>query len=234
MQTLLEVRDLIVKYGPVSALDGVSLDVKRGQVVSVIGANGAGKSSLLNTISGLVKPKKGFITFMGESLMMSPNKIVKKGVAQVPEGRRIYPGLTVDENLIMGAARGTKDLSEIKDRTLLLFPILKERRRQHAGTLSGGEQQMLAIARAMMSRPTLIMFDEPSMGLAPVVVKEVFKYIKEINSEGTTVLLIEQNAKLALASSDYTYVLENGSVKFHGLSVEMMENEAVKKAYLGE
>ena len=234
MATFLEVRDLVVKYGPVSALNGISLDVARGQVVSVIGANGAGKSSLLNTISGLVKPKKGAIAFMGESLLMPPHRVVKKGVAQVPEGRRIYPGLSVDENLIMGAARGTKDMAEIKDRVLSLFPILKERRWQHAGTLSGGEQQMLAIGRAMMSRPSLIMFDEPSMGLAPVVVKDVFKYIKEINANGTTVLLIEQNAKLALASSNYTYVLENGAIKFHGPSAEMMENEAVKKAYLGE
>lgn len=234
MHNLLEVRDLVVKYGPVSALNGVSLDVKKGTVVSVIGANGAGKSSLLNTISGLVKPKKGTITFDGDSLLMSPNKVVKRGVAQVPEGRRVYPGLTVDENLIMGAANGLKDMGDIKDRVLGLFPILRERRKQHAGTLSGGEQQMLAIGRAMMSRPSLIMFDEPSMGLAPVVVKEVFKYIKEINANGTTVLLIEQNAKLALASSNYTYVLENGNIKFHGPSQEMMENEAVKKAYLGE
>jgi branched-chain amino acid transport system ATP-binding protein len=234
MDNFMEIRGLVVRYGPVNALTGVSLDVQKGKIVSVIGANGAGKSSLLNAISGLVKPRSGTIRFKGESLLMPPHRIVRRGVAQVPEGRRIYPGLTVDENLIMGAARGTRDMADIKERVLCLFPILRERRRQHGGTLSGGEQQMLAIARAMMSRPELIMFDEPSMGLAPVIVKEVFKYIREINAGGTTVLLIEQNAKLALSTSDYTYVLENGGIKFHGPSAEMMENTEIKKAYLGE
>jgi len=233
-EKVLTVNDLVVNYGHVSALKNVSLSVNSGQIVCVIGANGAGKSSLLNTISGLVKPISGSIEYYGENLILSPHKIVKKGVAQVPEGRRIFGELTVEENLIMGCVNGMKDFSNLREQVFDLFPRLRERRSQHAGTMSGGEQQMLAIARAMMSSPKLIMFDEPSMGLAPVVVKQVFKFIKEINDSGTTVLLIEQNAKKALSSSDYCYVLENGMIRMEGDSTEMLENPDVQKAYLGE
>ncbi|MEA4969660.1 MAG: ABC transporter ATP-binding protein [Candidatus Pelethousia sp.] len=231
---LLEIRDLVVSYGHVSALNGISLDVEPGQIVSVIGANGAGKSSLLNTISGMVKPKAGEIRFEGASLLLPPDKVVKKGVAQVPEGRKIFDGLTVEENLIMGAVNGAKQAKGNFELAYRLFPILCERKKQQGGTLSGGEQQMLAIARAMMSSPKLIMFDEPSMGLAPVIIKQVFKFIKEINTSGVTVLLIEQNAKQALQSSDYTYVLENGCVIMQGESARMLTDERVIKAYLGE
>lgn len=233
-ETVLAIKDLTVNYGHVNALDHVSLFVESGKVVCVIGANGAGKSSLLNTISGLVKPAGGSIEYYGENLILLPHKIVKKGVAQVPEGRRIFGELTVEENLIMGCVNGMKDFNRIRDKVFDLFPRLKERRSQNAGTMSGGEQQMLAIARAMMSQPKLIMFDEPSMGLAPVVVKQVFKFIQEINESGTTVLLIEQNAKKALSSSDYCYVLENGRIRMEGDSKAMLENKDVQKAYLGE
>ncbi|MEG0751252.1 MAG: ABC transporter ATP-binding protein [Oscillospiraceae bacterium] len=230
----LEVRDLEVSYSHVSALNGVSIDVEQGKIVSVIGANGAGKSSLLNTISGMVKPKSGSITLQGENLIMSPDKVVKKGVAQVPEGRKIFDGLTVEENLIMGAVNGLRQAKENFEVAYKLFPILRERKKQQGGTLSGGEQQMLAIARAMMANPQLIMFDEPSMGLAPVIIKQVFKFIREINASGVTVLLIEQNAKQALQSSDYTYVLENGKVTMQGNSRDMIRDPRIVKAYLGE
>ena len=230
----LEVKDLVVRYGHISALNGVSLNVEQGKIVSVIGANGAGKSSLLNTISGMVKPVSGSVIFGGDSLLISPEKVVKKGVAQVPEGRRIFDGLTVEENLIMGAVNGLKQAKSNFRVAYDLFPILEERKHQQGGTLSGGEQQMLAIARAMMSDPKLIMFDEPSMGLAPVIIKQVFRFIKQINETGVTVLLIEQNAKQALQSSDYTYVLENGVITMSGPSDEMANDPRVIKAYLGE
>jgi len=233
-EKVLSVKDLVVNYGHVNALDKVSLSVDKGKIVCVIGANGAGKSSLLNTISGLVKPVSGVIEYDSENLILSPHKIVKKGVAQVPEGRRIFGELTVEENLIMGCVNGMKDFHVLREKVFDLFPRLRERRNQHAGTMSGGEQQMLAIARAMMSSPKLVMFDEPSMGLAPVVVKQVFKFIEEINTSGTTVLLIEQNAKKALSSSDYCYVLENGKIRMEGPSGEMLENKDIQKAYLGE
>lgn len=233
-ELVLEIKDLVVNYGHVSALQGVSLSVKKGAVVSVIGANGAGKSSLLNTISGLVKASSGSIRFCSQSLMLPPHKIVRMGVAQVPEGRRIFGELSVEENLIMGCVNGMKDFAQMCDQVFELFPRLRERRKQAGGTLSGGEQQMLAIARAMMSRPVLIMFDEPSMGLAPVVVKQVFKFIEEINALGTTVLLIEQNAKKALSCSDYCYVLENGKIRMEGQSADLLENPDIQKAYLGE
>lgn len=231
---LLEIEDLVVSYGSVSALSGVSLNVEEGSVVSVIGANGAGKSSLLNAISGMVKPISGSIVFNGKSLLLPPHRVVKLGVAQVPEGRKVFAGLSVEENLIMGSVNGMKDFQKMKDLVYNLFPILGERRKQQSGTLSGGEQQMLAISRALMSDPKLIMFDEPSMGLAPVVIKQVFKYIKEINSRGITILLIEQNAMQALTSSNYTYVLENGKINLQGESVQLLNDPKIIKAYLGE
>lgn len=231
---MLKVNDLVVSYGHVSALQGVSIEVPKGKIVSIIGANGAGKTSLLNTVSGLVKPKGGTMEFEGHPVPPQPHKVVMTGLVQVPEGRKIFAGLSVEENLLMGAARGTKGLSEKKDKIFELFPILSERRHQQGGTLSGGEQQMLAIARAMMSDPKMIMFDEPSMGLAPVVVKQVFKFIKTINDSGITVLLIEQNARQAMSLSDYTYVLENGKIKMSGNSADLLKDPNIQKAYLGE
>jgi branched-chain amino acid transport system ATP-binding protein len=231
---MLKVNDLVVYYGHVSALQGISIEVPKGKIVSIIGANGAGKTSLLNTISGLVKPKNGTMEFDGQPIPPQPHKVVNLGLVQVPEGRKIFAGLSVEENLLMGAARGTKGLVEKQNKIFELFPILSERRHQQGGTLSGGEQQMLAIARAMMSNPKMIMFDEPSMGLAPVVVKQVFKFIKTINDSGITVLLIEQNARQAMALSDYTYVLENGKIKMSGNSEDLLKDPNIQKAYLGE
>ena len=231
---LLSIKDLSVNYGHVTALQEVSLDVPEGKIISVIGSNGAGKSSLLNAISGLVARKSGSILFKGEPLSAKPHIVVRAGVAQVPEGRKIFAGLTVHENLIIGNPTGHKGVKAKESEIYELFPILGERKKQHAGTLSGGEQQMLAIARAMMSEPTLIMFDEPSMGLAPAIAKQVFKYIQSINKQNITVLLIEQNARQAMSFSDYTYVLENGRIAMQGASAELLENPEIQKAYLGE
>ena len=234
---MLEVKDLHVSYGGIRALRGVNLEVPDGKIVTLIGANGAGKSTLLRTISGLVKAESGSITSDGKALLGMPvNKILDLGIAQVPEGRRVFTNLSVLENLKIGAylrkdkAGIQKDIEWVYE----LFPRLQERSWQMAGTLSGGEQQMLAVGRALMSRPKLMMMDEPSLGLAPLVVKGIFEIIREINRQGVTVLLIEQNANMALKTADLAYVLETGEITLHGTGAELLTNEAVKRAYLGE
>lgn len=232
---LLSVKDLYVSYGHVDALNGVSLNVAKGQIISIIGSNGAGKSTLLSSISGLIKPKKGAIFFEGSALPAEPHKIVLKGITQVPEGRRVFAGLSIEENLIMGGVtQSAKDNKDSIEKMYKLFPYLGERRTQQAGTLSGGQQQMLAIARGMMARPKLLLLDEPSLGLAPIMVNVVFGLIKEIRDMGYTVLLIEQNASQALKLSDYAYVLENGVIKMEGDSKELLANQDIISAYLGE
>ena len=231
---MLEVKNISVSYGHVDALHNVNIQVPTGKIVSVIGANGAGKTSLVNTISGLVKPTTGEIVFNGEVLPKASHKIVGKGVVQVPEGRKVFAGLSVQENLIMGSSKLKKPFKEKEAEIYVMFPILGQRKSQQAGTLSGGEQQMLAIGRALMSEPEFIMLDEPSMGLAPVIVKQVFRIIKQINAAGTTILLIEQNARQALGISDYTYVLENGHITLEGPSAQLLADPAVQKAYLGD
>ena len=231
---MLEVKNISVSYGHVDALHNVNIQVPTGKIVSVIGANGAGKTSLVNTISGLVKPTTGEIVFNGEVLPKASHKIVGKGVVQVPEGRKVFAGLSVQENLIMGSSKLKKPFKEKEAEIYEMFPILGQRKSQQAGTLSGGEQQMLAIGRALMSEPEFIMLDEPSMGLAPVIVKQVFRIIKQINAAGTTILLIEQNARQALGISDYTYVLENGRITLEGPSAQLLADPAVQKAYLGD
>ena len=234
---MLEVKDLHISYGGIRALRGVNLEVPDGKIVTLIGANGAGKSTLLRTISGLVKAESGSITYDGKELLGMPiNKILELGIAQVPEGRRVFTNLSVLENLKIGAylrkdkAGIQKDIEWVYE----LFPRLQERSWQMAGTLSGGEQQMLAVGRALMSRPKLMMMDEPSLGLAPLVVKGIFEIIREINRQGVTVLLIEQNANMALKTADLAYVLETGEITLHGTGAELLTNEAVKRAYLGE
>ena len=234
---MLEVKELHVSYGGIRALRGVNLEVPDGKIVTLIGANGAGKSTLLRTISGLVKSESGSITYDGKELLGMPiNKILELGIAQVPEGRRVFTNLSVLENLKIGAylrkdkAGIQKDIEWVYE----LFPRLQERSWQMAGTLSGGEQQMLAVGRALMSRPKLMMMDEPSLGLAPLVVKGIFEIIREINRQGVTVLLIEQNANMALKTADLAYVLETGEITLHGTGAELLTNEAVKRAYLGE
>ena len=231
---MLEVKNISVSYGHIDALHNVSIQVPTGKIVSVIGANGAGKTSLVNTISGLVRQSSGEIVFNGEVLPKASHKIVAKGVVQVPEGRKVFAGLTVQENLIMGSSKLKMPFKEKEAEIYEMFPILGQRRNQQAGTLSGGEQQMLAIGRALMSEPEFIMLDEPSMGLAPVIVKQVFRIIKQINAAGTTILLIEQNARQALGISDYTYVLENGHITLEGASADLLADPAVQKAYLGD
>ena len=234
---LLEVRDLHTHYGKIEALKGISFVVNEGELVTIIGANGAGKTTTLRTISGLLKPVAGNIFFMDEDIAgMPPSKITERHVVQVPEGRRIFPAMTVRENLEMGAFL-RKDAAGIKqdmEWVLNLFPRLEERLTQKGGTLSGGEQQMLAIARALMTQPKLLMLDEPSMGLAPVIVEIIFGIIKKLHDDGVTILLIEQNANLALAIADFGFVLETGTVKLQGTGAELMKNEDVRKAYLGE
>ncbi len=233
---MLKIENLHVSYGGIRALRGISLEVPDGRIVTLIGANGAGKSTTLRTISGLVKADSGSIIYDGEELLGMPiYKILEKGIAQVPEGRRVFTNLTVRENLKIGAyLRNDKEQIE-KDLEWVyeLFPRLKERDWQLAGTLSGGEQQMLAVARALMSKPKLIMMDEPSLGLAPLVVKGIFDIIREINAQGVTVLLIEQNANMALKIADYAYVLETGRIGLTGTGRELLVNEEVRKAYLG-
>ena len=234
---MLEVKDLHVSYGGIRALRGVNLEVPDGKIVTLIGANGAGKSTLLRTISGLVKAESGSITYDGKELLGMPiNKILELGIAQVPEGRRVLTNLSVLENLQI-SAHLRKDKAGIQqdiEWVYELFPRLQERSWQMAGTLSGGEQQMLAVGRALMSRPKLMMMDEPSLGLAPLVVKGIFEIIREINRQGVTVLLIEQNANMALKTADLAYVLETGEITLHGTGAELLTNEAVKRAYLGE
>jgi branched-chain amino acid transport system ATP-binding protein len=235
METILKVEDINVYYGPIHAVKGISFEVGRGEIVSLIGANGAGKSTTLSTISGLHRSKTGSITFMGENIgSVSANNIVKRGLVQVPEGRRIFLQLTVEENLEMGAFTQPKtSLAGGLERAYERFPRLKERRRQIAGTLSGGEQQMLAMGRAMMSTPKLLMLDEPSMGLAPILVEEVFGIIQAFRDSGTTILLVEQNATMALAISDRAYVLETGHITLSGTGKELAASPEVQKAYLG-
>lgn len=233
-ETILSIKDLKVNYGGIEAVKGISFDVYKGNIVTLIGANGAGKSSTLRTIAGLVKPSSGFLTFRGENITgLDPTSVVKKGITLVPEGRRIFPDLTVLENLRMGAYLRNDDISADIQWVYELFPRLKERSWQAGGTLSGGEQQMLAVGRALMAKPEMIMMDEPSLGLAPLVVKGIFDIIKEINRQGVTVLLIEQNANMALKVADYAYVLETGNLTMSGTGAELLANEDVKKAYLG-
>jgi len=234
---MLEIRNLSVHYGGIHALQGIDIDVPEGKIVTLIGANGAGKSTTLRSIVGLVKSSGGSVAWNGETLTGLPTKdIVSKGVVLVPEGRRIFPNLTVEENLKLGAyARNDKaGIATDEERIFSLFPRLKERIRQKGGTLSGGEQQMLAVARALMTKPKLLMMDEPSLGLAPLFVKMIFEIIRTINKEGTTVLLIEQNAKAALEIADYGYVLETGRIILQGKGRELLANDGVRKAYLGE
>ena len=234
---MLKIEDLHVSYGGIRALRGISLEVPDGKIVTLIGANGAGKSTTLRTISGLVKAESGSITYDGKELLGMPiNKILELGIAQSPEGRRVFPNLTVLENLKIGAyLRKDRDGIEKDIRWIYeLFPRLEERHWQPAGTLSGGEQQMLAVGRALMSRPKLLMMDEPSLGLAPLVVQGIFDIIRTINQQGVTVLLIEQNANMALKVADYAYVLETGCITKSGTGAELLADESIKEAYLGK
>ena len=231
---ILSIKDLKVSYGGIEAVKGISFDVKQGEIVTLIGANGAGKSSTLRAIAGLVKPSGGSISFEGTDITAAdPTETVKRGITLVPEGRRIFADLTVLENLKIGAYLRNDDLKDDIEWVYSLFPRLKERSWQPGGTLSGGEQQMLAVARALMSRPKLIMMDEPSLGLAPIIVKGIFDIIREIHRQGVTILLIEQNANMALQTADTGYVLETGRIGLSGTGAELLSNEDVKKAYLG-
>lgn len=235
-KSLLKVENLHVYYGGIHALQGISLEVPEGEIVTLIGANGAGKSTTLRAISGIVKPREGTITFDGEDITALPAyKIVEKGIAMVPEGRKILANMTTLENLLVGAhsRRDPKGVKEDLEWIFNLFPVLKERASQSAGTLSGGEQQMLALGRALMSRPKLLLMDEPSLGLAPFLVKEVFKTIEQLHNEGKTILLVEQNARAALRIADYGYVLEAGRIVLQGTGEELAQNDSVRKAYLG-
>lgn len=234
---MLSIQNLSVHYGGIHALQGISLEVPAGKIVTLIGANGAGKSTTLNTIIGLVKSSAGSVVFNGKNILGQPTKgLVEQGLVLVPEGRRIFPNLTVHENLTLGAyARtDTEAIEKDRERVFSLFPRLKERLKQKAGTLSGGEQQMLAVGRALMSKPKVLMMDEPSLGLAPIIVGMIFDIIKEINSTGVTVLLVEQNAKAALEAADLAYVLETGRITLFGSGKDLLADDRVRKAYLGE
>ncbi|WP_294499825.1 ABC transporter ATP-binding protein [uncultured Gemmiger sp.] len=232
---MLEVKDLKVNYGAVQALDGISLTVNDGEIVSLIGANGAGKTTTLRTITGLEKAASGSIVFDGHDLRKTePSKIINLKLAHVPEGRHIFPEMTVEENLEMGAYADPVGMSETMQDVYTRFPRLKERRRQLAGTLSGGEQQMLAVGRALMAKPKMILMDEPSMGLSPLLVQEIFDIIQEVNKQGITILLVEQNAQMALSISDRAYVLETGHITIQGKASDLLNDERVKKAYLGQ
>ncbi len=233
----LEIRDLHVSYGGIRALKGINLTVEEGQIVTLIGANGAGKSTTLRAISGLLKPQSGSILYGDQELVGLPAKeIVSRGIIHVPEGRRVFPDMTVAENLKIGAflRRDKADIAKDMDYVYSLFPRLKERSWQMAGTLSGGEQQMLAVGRALMSRPKVLMMDEPSLGLAPLIVKDIFSIIRRVNDDGITVLLIEQNANAALKIADYGYVLETGTISLSGTGEELLHDESVREAYLGK
>ena len=234
---MLKIEDLYVSYGMINAIKGVSFEVNEGEVVSLIGANGAGKTTILHTITGLLKPKSGSVMFEGKELTTTPaHEIVKLGMAYVPEGRRVFADLSVYDNLMLGAYT-RKDKNEIAKTLEMVyerFPRLEERKKQTAGTLSGGEQQMLAMGRALMSKPRIILMDEPSMGLSPLFVNEVFDIIKKISASGTTVLLVEQNAKKALSISDRAYVLETGKIALTGKASDLINDDKIKKAYLGE
>ena len=234
---MLEVRDLQVYYGMIHAIKGISFDVNQGEVIALIGANGAGKTTTLQTITGLLAPKSGSVLFEGKDITKVPaHKIVSMGMAHVPEGRRVFAELSVYENLKMGAytRKDKKEIEESLANVYKRFPRLEERKNQMAGTLSGGEQQMLAMGRALMSKPKIILMDEPSMGLSPIFVNEIFDIIRAVSESGTTVLLVEQNAKKALSISDRAYVLETGTITMSGKAKDLLEDEAVKKAYLGE
>ncbi|HMK61022.1 MAG TPA: ABC transporter ATP-binding protein [Dissulfurispiraceae bacterium] len=232
---MLSLRSVNASYGPIKALKDIDLEVKSGEIVCLLGSNGAGKSTTLMTISGILRPDSGEIIFDGESIAATPpDQIVRKGICQVPEGRRIFPRLSVLDNLEVGAfSAAAGDFDRNLEKVFSIFPILKERIRQQGGTLSGGEQQMLAIGRSLMSNPKLLLLDEPSLGLAPIMVSRIFKVIQEINKEGITVLLVEQNARAALKLSNRGYVLENGAIQLCGTGDELLDNDAVKKAYLG-
>jgi branched-chain amino acid transport system ATP-binding protein len=231
----LEINNLEVSYGAVRALKGVSLEVRQGEVVALLGANGAGKSTTLRAISGLVRPKAGSISFLGQTLnRQSPSRIVAMGIGHCPEGRRVFTGMTVYDNLLLGASqRGDGEIQADLERMYALFPILSERRKQVAGTLSGGEQQMLALARALMSRPKMLLLDEPSLGLAPLIVQSIFSTLEELKQSGTTLLLVEQNVRLALQLADRAYVLRTGQVTLEGNARELQNDERVTRAYLG-
>ncbi len=234
---MLKVENLVVNYGVIQALKGISFEVNEGEVIALIGANGAGKTTTLQTISGMLQPTSGQVLLEGTDITKVPgHKIVSMGMAHVPEGRRVFPGLTVLENLKMGAytRSNKKEIADEFERVYESFPRLKERRNQLAGTLSGGEQQMLAMGRALMSQPRIILMDEPSMGLSPIYVEEIFNIIQEISKAGTTVLLVEQNAKKALAIADRAYVLETGNIVLSGDARTLMNDDSIKKAYLGE
>ena len=234
---MLEVKDLQVYYGVIQALKGISFHVNQGEVIALIGANGAGKTTTLQTLTGILSPKSGSIVFEGKDLTRTPaHKIVEMGMAHVPEGRRVFADMSVYENLLLGAYT-RKDKAEIAESLASVykrFPRLEERKGQRAGTLSGGEQQMLAMGRALMSRPRIILMDEPSMGLSPIFVNEIFDIIREVSESGTTVILVEQNAKKALSIADRAYVLETGSITMDGKAEDLLNDEAVQKAYLGE
>ena len=234
---MLEIKDLEVYYGMIQAIKGISFEVNKGEVIALIGANGAGKTTILHTITGLLSPKKGSVVFEGTDITKVPaHKIVSMGMAHVPEGRRVFADLSVYENLKMGAYT-RKDKNEIEETLKMVyehFPRLEERKNQMAGTLSGGEQQMLAMGRALMSKPSIILMDEPSMGLSPIFVNEIFEIIQEVSDMGTTVLLVEQNAKKALSIADRAYVLETGKIVMEGKAEDMLNDDSIKKAYLGE
>ena len=236
MTAMLEVKDLVVSYGKIKAVKGISFSIDEGQVVTLIGTNGAGKTTTLRTISGLMKPTSGSITFMGKRIdAAAAHTIVDLGIAHSPEGRRIFPRLTVEQNLLLGAySRRDNDIPKDLKAAYELFPILGERSQQPAGTFSGGEQQMLAMGRAMMSRPKLLMLDEPSMGLSPIMMKRIMSTVTTLQEQGTTILLVEQNAQAALQRADHGYVLEVGRIVLTGTGRELMASDEVRKAYLGE
>lgn len=235
MMKVLKVTNLHTYYGNIQALKGINLEVKEGQIVTILGANGAGKTTTMNTLIGLLRPKEGKIDFLCENVTNArPDQLIRKGMTLVPEGRAMLANMTVMENLEMGAfCRSDNEIKQDLDKMMNLFPILKERRDQLAGTMSGGQQQMLAIARSLMSRPRLLLLDEPSMGLAPLIVADIFNMIKEINKTGTTILLVEQNAKQALKIADYGYVLETGRLALEGEAKDLLENTSIAEAYLG-
>jgi len=232
---VLKVSNVHTYYGNIQALKGIDLHVEEGKIVTILGANGAGKTTMMKTIIGFLRPKEGSIQFLGEDITNArPDQLIRKGLTLVPEGRAMLANMTVLENLEMGAFyRSDNEVKKDMDRMMEIFPILAERREQLAGTMSGGQQQMLAIARALMARPKLLLLDEPSMGLAPLIVADIFKMIKEINSDGTTILLVEQNAKQALKIADYGYVIETGRLAMEGEAKELLENTSIAEAYLG-
>ena len=235
MSNILEIRNLVVSYGGIEAVKGIDMDIEQGRIVTLIGANGAGKSTTMKAVAGLVRPKQASITFDGKNIVgLPPDQIVALGITMVPEGRRVFPNLTVKENLRIGGYLRKDNLSKDLDYVYSLFPRLREREWQLAGTLSGGEQQMLAVGRALMAKPKLIMMDEPSLGLAPLVVRGIFDIIRTINESGITVLLNEQNANMALKTAHRGYVMETGSITMQGTGMELYENEQIKEAYLGK